>query len=289
MVINQLQNENRKITNTVGSFSILESLRDESVSPWTAESAYFMAKMGVRRRQVIATLKGDKTIVTQAGAMQWMAGDVKAATGVKGAGDFLGKMVKGAVTKESAIKPEYTGKGYLVLEPTYKYLILIDVEEWGTTGVSVEDGMFLACEGTVNRNVVSRKSLSSAIAGGEGLFNLSLAGTGIACLESNVPMEELIEVELNNEELKIDGNLAVCWSSSLEFTVERTTKTLIGSAMSGEGLVNVYRGTGKVLMSPYAPTSSLYSATNTVSAKSAAPTSNTLGAIGGIVGGILNN
>jgi len=44
-----------------------------------------------------------------------------------------------------------------------------------------------------------------------------------------------------------------------------------------------------VLMSPYAPTSSLYASTNTVSAKAAAPTSNTLGAIGGIVGGILNN
>ena len=289
MEIRQLQNENRKITTTKGSFSVLESLRDESVSPWSAESAYFMAKMGVRRRQVIATLKGDKTIVTQAGAMQWMAGNVSATTGVKGAGDFLGKMVKGAVTKESGIKPEYTGKGYLVLEPTYKYLILQDVEEWGPSGVSIEDGMFLACEGTVDRKVVSRKSLSSAIVGGEGLFNLSLSGTGVACLESNVPMEELVEVELNNEELKIDGNLAVCWSSSLDFTVERSTKTLIGSAFSGEGLVNVYRGTGKVLMSPYAPTNSLYAATNTVSAKAAAPTSNTLNAIGGIVGGILNN
>ena len=289
MVINQLQNEHRKITSTMGSFSILESLRDESVSPMSAMSSYYMAKMGVRRRQVIATLKGDQTIVTQAGAMQWMAGNVSVTTGVKGAGDFLGKMVKGAVTKESGIKPEYTGKGYLVLEPTYKYLILQDVSEWGASGVTVEDGMFLACEGTVNRNVVARKSLSSAVLGGEGLFNLSLSGTGIACLESNVPMEELIEVELNNEELKIDGNLAVCWSSSLEFTVERTTKTLIGSAASGEGLVNVYRGTGKVLMSPYAPTSSLYASTNTVSAKAAAPTSNTLNAIGGIVGGMLSN
>lgn len=288
MEIKQLQNENRKITSTKGSFSILETLKDESVSPWNATSSYFMAKMGVRRRQVIATLKGDKTIVTQAGSMQWTVGNVSATTGVKGAGDLLGKMIKGAVTKESAVKPEYTGKGYLVLEPTYKYLILQDVEEWGPAGMSVEDGMFLACEGTVNRNVVARKNLSSAIAGGEGLFNLSLSGTGIACLESNVPLEELVEVNLNNEELKIDGNLAVCWSSSLDFTVERSTKTLIGSAVSGEGLVNVYRGTGKVLMSPYAPTSSLYAATNTVAAKAAAPTSNTLGAIGGIVGGMFN-
>lgn len=267
MEIKQLQNEYRKITNTKGSFSILECLKDESVSPWNATSAYFMAKMGVRRRQVIAILKGDTTIVTQAGAMQWIAGNVSATTGVKGAGDLLGKMIKGAVTKESAIKPEYEGKGYLALEPTYKYLILQDVEEWGPGGMSVEDGMFLACEGTVKRNVVARKNFSSAIAGGEGLFNLSLSGTGVACLESNVPLTELIEVELKNDELKIDGNLAVCWSSNLEFTVERSTKTLIGSAVSGEGLVNVYRGTGKVLMSPYAPTSSLYAATNTIAGK----------------------
>ena len=40
-----------------------------------------------------------------------------------------------------------------------------------------------------------------------------------------------------------------------------------GSAVSGEVLVNVYRGTGKVLMSPVAPTASLYEATHTVEAK----------------------
>ena len=98
-------------------------------------------------------------------------------------------------------------------------------------------------------------------------------GTMLACavaLESNVPEGELIEVELENDELKIDGNLAVCWSSNLDFTVERSTKTLVGSAVSGEGLVNVYRGTGRVLMSPVAPTDSLLTATNTTQANPAA-------------------
>ena len=61
--------------------------------------------------------------------------------------------------------------------------------------------------------------------------------------------------------------MAVCWSSNLEFTVERTTKTLVGSAVSGEGLVNVYRGTGRVLMSPVALTDSLYDATSELDAK----------------------
>ena len=250
MEIKHLQNENRKITSTKGSFSILESLKDESVSPWSATSAYFMAKMGVRRRQVIATLRGDKTIVTQSGAMQWTVGNVSAKTGVKGAGDLLGKMIKGAVTKESAVKPEYAGKGYLVLEPTYKYLILQDVEEWGPAGMSVEDGMFLACEGTVKYDVIMRSNLLSALLGNQGLFSLKLSGKGLAVLESPVPREELIEIELQNDVIKIDGNMAVAWSDTLNFTVEKSGKSLLGSAVSAEGFVNVYRGTGKILLAP---------------------------------------
>ena len=95
-----------------------------------------------------------------------------------------------------------------------------------------------------------RSNLSSAVLGNEGLFNLSLSGNGFVALESPVPREELVEVELQNDVLRIDGNFAVAWSKGLNFTVEKSTKSLIGSAVSGEGLVNVYRGTGKVLMAP---------------------------------------
>ena len=204
-------------------------------------------------------------------------GNVQATTGVKGIGDLFGKAIKGAVTKESAVKPEYVGEGCLVLEPTYKYIILEDISKWGAAGMTIEDGMFLACDSNVQSKIVARKNVSSAVLGGEGIFNLSLQGNGVAALESNVPEEELIEIELENDELKIDGNLAVCWSSNLDFTVERTTKTLVGSAVSGEGQVNVYRGTGRVLMCPVAPTDSLFASTNTMAAKAAAKNSNTFG------------
>ena len=136
----------------------------------------------------------------------------------------------------------------------------MDVEQWGA-GITVEDGMFYACDGTVRQSLVSRRNLSSAALGNEGLFNLSLSGRGIAALESNVPEEELIAIDLNNDEIRIDGNMAVCWTSSLQFTVEMSTKSIVGSAVSGEGLVNVYRGTGRVLMSPVASTESWGAAT----------------------------
>ena len=277
MRIENLQNENRKYAKSIENFHVLEYVQDASVSPMNAMNEYFMSKMHVRRRQVVIDIDKDHSAVIQAGAMQWMGGNVQATSGVKGIGDFLGKALKGAVTKETAVKPEYVGEGCLVLEPTYKYIILADVGKWGSAGMTIEDGMFLACDANVKSKVVARKSLSSAVLGSEGLFNLSLHGNGVAALESNVPEDELIEVILENDELKIDGNLAVCWSSNLDFTVERSTKTLVGSAVSGEGLVNVYRGTGRVLMCPVAPTTSLFESTNTMAAKAAAKSSNTFG------------
>ena len=277
MRIENLQNENRKYAKSIRNFHVLEYVQDASVSPMNAMNEYFMSKMNVRRRQVVIDIDKDHSAVIQAGSMQWMGGNVQATSGVKGIGDFLGKALKGAVTKETAVKPEYVGEGCLVLEPTYKYIILADIGKWGSAGMTIEDGMFLACDANVKSKVVAIKNLSSAVLCSEGLFNLSLQGNGVAALESNVPEDELIEVILENDELKIDGNLAVCWSSNLEFTVERSTKTLVGSAVSGEGLVNVYRGTGRVLMCPVAPTTSLFESTNTMAAKSAAKSSNTFG------------
>ena len=277
MRIVNLENNNRKIISTINNFHVLEYVQDASVSPMNAIDEYFMSKMNVRRRQVVIDISREHSAVIQAGAMQWMGGNVQATSGVKGLGDLFGKAIKGAVTKETAVKPEYIGEGFLVLEPTYKYIILQDVSKWGSVGMTIEDGMFLACDANVKRNIVARKTLSSAVLGGEGLFNMSLQGNGAVALESNVPEDELIEIELENDELKIDGNLAVCWSSNLDFTVERTTKTLVGSAVSGEGLVNVYRGSGRLLMSPVAPTDSLFSSTNTLAAKAAAKNSNTFG------------
>lgn len=261
--VKNLESNNRVVAQKMENFKVIEYVKDMSVAPDNAVNEYFMGKMDVRRRQVVIELGGETGAIVQAGAMQWTTGSVAATTGVKGVGDLFGKMAKSMVTKESAIKPEYVGQGLLVLEPTYKYIILQDVASWGPAGMAIEDGMFLASAATVSQKIVARSNISSAVAGGEGLFNLCMQGSGVAALESNVPMDEMIEVELDNDVLKIDGNMAIAWSAGLQFTVERSGKSLIGSATSGEGLVNVYRGTGKVLMSPVAPSYSLMAATHT--------------------------
>lgn len=245
---NFTDNDDIRTLQEMGPFRVIEYTRDLSVAPQNAQVAYFCNKMNIRKRQVICTL-GASNITLQAGAMQWMLGDVHATTGIKGVGDLFGKAVRGKMTGESAIKPEYTGNGLLVLEPTYKHILLLDVGAWNGS-IVIEDGMFMACDAALKHKAVMRSNFSSAAAGNEGLFNLGLQGNGVVCLESNVPKEELVEIELHDDVLKIDGNMAIAWSGSLEFTVERSGKSLIGSAASGEGLVNVYRGSGRVLMAP---------------------------------------
>ncbi len=232
----------------LGNMQVVEYARDMSVSKLSAKTEYYCAKMNVNRRQLLLNLNGNGFTV-QAGAMQWMAGNVNMQTGVKGAGDFLGKMIGAKVSGETTVKPIYEGYGQLMLEPTYRHIILTDLAEWGGS-VVLDDGLFLACDNTVQQKIVGRKNVSSAVLGGEGLFNLSLNGQGICALESIVPREEIFEIILQDDVMKIDGNMAIAWSSTLDFTVEKSTKSLIGSAVSGEGFVNVYRGSGKIWMAP---------------------------------------
>ena len=147
-VSNFTDNDDVKTLDQKGPFTVIEYQRDLSVTPGSAVTAFYCAQMNVKKRQVICDLN-HANITIQAGAMQWMLGNVSATTGIKGVGDLFGKAVRGKVTGESAIKPEYTGSGMLVLEPTYKHLLLMDAADWGGS-VVLDDGLFLACDSPAN-------------------------------------------------------------------------------------------------------------------------------------------
>ncbi len=215
---NFTDNDDVRVLGSMGPFTVVEYLKDLSVTPSTAMTAYYCNEMNVRKRQVICDLS-KANITLQAGAMQWMAGNVNATTGLKGVGDFFGKAVRGKVTGESAVKPEYTGNGVLVLEPTYRHILLIDLADWNGS-IVLDDGLFLACDSKLKQKAVMRSNFSSAVAGGEGLFNLGVVGNGVLCLESPSPKEELIEVPLI---LPSSARARRCWARQLPGKVWSTS------------------------------------------------------------------
>lgn len=242
------ENDNIKVVDKKGPFTVIEYEKDLSLTPREAMIMYFSSKMNVRPRQLVTDLSKTSGVILQSGSLQWMTGSNKLSSGIKGVGDLGKKFVKSKVTGESTVKPEYAGDGYVITDKTYKHLIILDLKDFDNN-LMIDDGLFLAAEKSVELTVQARTNLSS-LAAGEGIFNTVLRGSGFVCLESRVPFKEIITLELNDDTVSIDGSMAIAWTSTLELTVERSAKTFVGSAISREGFVNVYRGTGRILIAP---------------------------------------
>ena len=215
---------------------------------------YFMSKQNIKARQIAVYLENE-SVKMEPGAMSYFQGNIEMVSGVT-AGNAIGRFLSGAVTGEKMAQPEYRGTGVVVLEPSFQHFIVLEMEQ---EHIVVDKGMFYCAQGSIEVKPILMKNVSSAVLGGEGLFQISLKGTGVVVLECPVPSCEIDVIELNQDTLKVDGNFAVLRSANIDFTVERSAKTLIGSAVSGEGLVNVYRGTGSVWL---APTIKVYDAVN---------------------------
>lgn len=216
-----------------------------STNTTAAIDLYYMEKQNMRARQIAIYLNNER-VTTEPGAMSYFKGDIEMVSGVT-AGNAIGRVFSSMTTGEAFSQPEYKGTGLLVLEPSFKHFLLLDMEK---EDIIVDKGMFYCAQGSVNVKPILQKNISSALLGGEGIFQIELKGSGLAVLECSVPNCEIDIVELNNETLKVDGSFAILRSGNINFTVERSAKSLLGSAVSGEGLVNVYRGTGTVWLAP---------------------------------------
>lgn len=112
----------------------------------------------------------------------------------------------------------------------------------------MDTGGYWASEGSVQVDA-KRNKLLTGLFGGEGLFQTTAKGQGKVVIKTPGPIEE---VHLRNDRLVVDGTFAVARSATLNYTVTKATKSLLGSLTSGEGFVNTYEGTGTVLLAPNA-------------------------------------
>lgn len=217
-----------------------------------AMQLYFAKQQGLKIRFVRVKLNNTK-IKTEAGALYYYKGNIQCNTVIGGLGGIIKKSIAGSLTGESAMKPEYFGTGDVYLEPSFKHYLVVNLEN---NAVIVDKSMFYCCSDTINIKPVFQKNVSSATLGQEGLFQIELSGTGIIILESNVPASEIQQIWLEpGEELKVDGNFAILRSSNVSFSVTTSDKSLIGTALNGEGLLNTFRTNqrGIVWLAPTAP------------------------------------
>lgn len=219
-------------------------------SPRMGMELYFGQQSGLKMRMVRIQLRGD-SIKTEAGALYYYKGHIQSQTKMGGAVGFIKKGLIGSVTDESAAKPVYTGTGEIYLEPSFKHYIILNLNN---TSIIVDKGLFYCCTGDIEVSAQAQGNISSALLGGEGVFQTKLSGTGIVVLESNVPSSEIVAYELQpQEELKVDGNFAIARLETVQFSVTKSDKSLIGSMLNGEGFLNSFIGPGVVWLAPTSP------------------------------------
>lgn len=206
-----------------------------------------------RWRQLAVHTAGGVAVL-EPGALQYLRGDIEmqasssgGAAGGGGLGGFLRGAVTAAATGEGLYKTVYRGAGVIYTEPTRLHLLL---GELNGEDLIVDDGAFVACAGsiTVGRHV--NQGLSAMLGSGEGRVQPRLSGTGVFALQSPVLPAEFQILELQNETLKVDGNLVLAYTGGLAFSVEKSARGLLGSGRTGEGYIQVYRGTGRVWLTP---------------------------------------
>jgi uncharacterized protein (AIM24 family) len=212
----------------------------------TAATVYFANQAGIRLKQVRISLR-DGEAIAESGALHFLVGRVEIESRIGGVAG-LGKAVMNKfVTKEAAVMPRYRGTGHIYLEPSFSHFL---IHRLGGEEVIADKGMFYCGEGSLEVGSALQKNVSSALFGGEGWFQTRVRGTGVCVFESPVPADEVIRVDLKDETLQVDGNFTLMRTGRIEFSVEKSTRSLLGTLTSGEGLLQTFRGTGSVWLAP---------------------------------------
>jgi len=212
----------------------------------TAFMLSYMRDANIKLRQLRIVLQGGG-VYTEPNALSFMRGPIEVSTNTGGLMGLSKKFVSSKISGEPVIKPLFKGVGEILLEPSFGHYAILQLEK---EEIIIDDELFFAAEDTIDISVTTMKSISSALFGSEGFFQTKLSGTGIVVLEIPVPETEIFKYSLVDDVLKIDGNFSILRTAGIQFTVEKTTKTLIGSGFSGEGLLKVFRGTGEVWLMP---------------------------------------
>jgi uncharacterized protein (AIM24 family) len=194
-------------------------------------------------RYVEARLEKD-SIRAESGALSYMHGDIRMHTPIPG----LGQIVKCALSNESAVRSRYDGTGVVTLQSSMGgyYALDVDGEDW-----ILENGAYWASDGGVTLGL-HREAVLTSLWAGEGFidYQTKLGGQGVAVLNADGPVHEL---SLKDESISVEGKLVIARTAGLRYRVRRPVRNLIGYWLSGESVVRVYSGVGRVLMSttPY--------------------------------------
>lgn len=206
-----------------------------------------MAEFSIRdvegMRQVRMDI-ADETVRARRGAMSNLRGDIRVTPRLPRVMEFI----RSLYNDEARIRPEYTGTGTVLLQPSLGGYHLMDLSP-GDRWV-LEPGIYWASEGSIALGL-QRDPIWTSFLLGDGLLNwkTAISGSGRVALNTPGPVET---VEINDSSFRAQGRIILGRTAGLRFTSEQVAR-FPRYLISGQKRLRVLRGTGKVLVcfTPY--------------------------------------
>lgn len=179
----------------------------------------------------------------ESGALSYLTGDISVHSQLI---PSLGALIRSMFADESIYRPTYSGTGVITLESSLGgfHMLELNGESW-----ILERGAYWASEGSVDVSF-HREPVGTSIWAGEGLIYLQtrVRGEGKVVLATRGPVEEFVLGP--GKSVAAEGKYVIARTADVSFKVRRTTRNFFGKYTSGEGMVRVYEGTGRILLNP---------------------------------------
>ncbi|MGN4723829.1 AIM24 family protein [Bacillus cereus group sp. MYBK15-3] len=211
-----------------------------------ATGIYHAQKLGMKLRRLEVELRGGE-LVFDGGMFQSSTGNIRFNRVKVNPMEIFRGVVRRA-NDESFFRPSVEGHGRVTLESSFRFIKLLRVAT--ESKVVLEKGLYLASAGQFQFKTTKNLNLSYMMFANKSMFQTDVRGKGIIALELPVHPNELEKHEVHpNRPFRVDGDYVLYWVGDLKRTV-RTSSTLFGSMVNGEGLVEEYSGSGYVVTAP---------------------------------------
>ena len=183
-------------------------------------------------------LEPSERVYIQRGSMVYHSTSISLNTKVNGAGSGIGKLMRAVgrsvtsgesfwITEAEAEKET----GHLAIAPSLPGEIL--PLQLGDKQYRINDGKFLAMDGSASYSMKKQSLGRALLAGTGGFFVMTTEGDGVVLCNAYGSIKK---IELNNDEITIDNNHVVAWSTDLDYDIH-FDNGFIQSIGTGEGIV----------------------------------------------------
>lgn len=193
------------------------------------------------------TLEAGEKCYIESGAMIYRTPGLELKTRLNAQGNnMFGKLIsavgRSIVSNENIFVTEVVANqnGSILLAP--KAPGKIQILEVGATQYCLNDGAFLALDGSC-RYKMQRQNIGKAIFSRTGgLFVMTTEGEGRMLINA---FGDIQRIDLINESITIDNGHVLAWDSKLSYNLH-FENSFFQSMGTGEGLVNTFTGTGSI-------------------------------------------